>query len=265
MEGDKKKILIIEGDKTFADKLKNALDGSGYAASVFNNGTDGLKAIVDILPHLIILDVVLSGIDGYAILGKIQEEPLLKKIPLFLLSTQGVPINIGRVPQGSVQEYILSMHADPKDILDKVDKHFGRQLSGGKTEKMEASNGASGGKKILWVEDDKLIGNILTKKLVSSGFDLHHAKNAEEAMAILATVKPDIIIVDLLLQGLSGFDILKRLQNEPSLKAVPKMVLSNLSKPSDVERAKVLGANRFLVKATVSLDQIVSNIRELCK
>ena len=63
-------------------------------------------------------------------------------------------------------------------------------------------------KKILWVEDDKLIGNILSKKLLSSGFDLIFTKSGVEALEHLKHVIPDIIIVDILLPGMNGFDIL---------------------------------------------------------
>ena len=63
---------------------------------------------------------------------------------------------------------------------------------------------------------------------------------------------------------MSGFDILQGMGSDPRMKAVPKMVLSNLSKSSDIERARVLGANKFLVKASTSLDQIVMEIRQMC-
>jgi CheY-like chemotaxis protein len=65
--------------------------------------------------------------------------------------------------------------------------------------------------------------------------------------------------------GMSGFDILQKVKADPRLKTVPSMILSNLNKQSDIERAKVLGAQKFLVKAAASLDQIVQEVRDLCK
>src|SRR3989338_10388959 len=256
------KVLVIEAESIVGDKIASCLRQEGYNVALVKNGVDGLKQIFDILPGLIILDITLPGLDGYDILYKKQAEPMLAKIPLFLLSTQGVPINMRRVPPGSVTEFIIELHVDPAEILSKVNRHFPH-----KGETVPAASGADAitKKKILWVEDDKLIGTILSKKFTSSGFELFHAKNGEEALDILKTVVPDAIVLDLLLPGMSGFDILQKIRADEHLKNTPVIILSNLSKPSDIEKAKILGARKFLIKAASSLDQIVAEVKEICK
>jgi CheY-like chemotaxis protein len=216
----------------------------------------------DTMPHLILVDIDLPGIDGYSILEKKQAEPLLAKIPVFLMSTQGVPINMRDVPKDSVAEFIIALHADTGDIVEKIDRFFNHEAM---SSQATAPDAGGEKKKLLWVEDDKLIGTILAKKLVSAGFDLFHAKNGEEAMEALKASKPDAIVIDLLLPGMSGFDILQKINTDEVLKKIPCMVLSNLSKPSDIEKARILGAKKFLVKAATSLDQIVEEVRELYK
>lgn len=256
---NKEKVLIIEGEGSFGERLSQALRDEGYQVILVKEGTEAMKSIYDNIPSLILLDIMTPGADAYDILAKKQTEPLLAKIPAFLLSTDGTPINMNRVPEGAVKEFLISLHADPGEIVGKVNAHFKRGLA------PSASTGAPGtGKKLLWVEDDKLIGTILSKKLVSSGFDLVHAKNGEEALASMRERQPDGVVLDLLLPGRSGFDILKDMNDEPSLKKIPVMILSNLSKQSDIERAKAMGARKFLVKAAVSLDQIVEEARDLC-
>lgn len=255
----KEKVLVIEGETAFGGRVVEALKREGYIASLATDGTVGLKLIYDTLPHLILVDVVLPGMDGYKILEKKQTENLLAKIPVFLLSTQGVPIDMARVPQGAVKEFILDLHADTSEIVKRVNRTFGYPDSSGD----DVPPG--GRKKIVWVEDDKLIGTILSKKLIASGFDLFHAKDGPEALRHLADNVPDAIVIDLLMPGMSGFDVLQKVKADPRLKNVPSMILSNLNKQSDIERAKVLGAQKFLVKAAASLDQIVQEVRELCK
>ncbi|MEN9524497.1 MAG: hypothetical protein RL536_566 [Candidatus Parcubacteria bacterium] len=254
----KEKILVIEGDAGFGKRIVVALDKEGYTASLVTDGVAGLKAIYDTLPHLIIVDIVLPSGDGYDIVNKKHAEPLLTKVPVFLLSTHGVPIDMARVPQGGVAEYILDLHADTKEIVKRVNNAFGHENSSETSEPLEK-------RKLLWVEDDKLIGTILGKKLVASGFDLFHAKNGDEALKHLASNVPDAIILDLLMPGISGFDVLQKVKADPRLKNVPTMILSNLSKQSDIERAKILGAQKFLVKAAASLDQIVEEVRGLMR
>jgi len=118
-------------------------------------------------------------------------------------------------------------------------------------------------KKILWVEDDALLGTVLSRELASSEFDLIQAKDGEQAMRLLKGIIPDLIMVDLLLPGgMDGFAILGEIQADPRLTGIPTIVLSNLSKTADMERARKLGVSRFLVKANTSLQSIVSEIRD---
>ncbi len=257
IEPKKEKILIIEGDESFGKRIAEALKVEGYNASLVTDGTVGLKTIFDTLPHLIIVDIILPGTDGYDVISKKHAEPLLTKIPVFLLSNQGIPINMARVPQNAVKEFILDLHADPFEIVKRVNGTFGYQNNSEVVDQKDK-------KKIVWVEDDKLIGTILSKKLTASGFDLFHAKNGDEALKYLATNVPDAVVLDLLMPGMSGFDILQKIKDDPRLKDVPAMILSNLNKQSDIERAKILGAKKFLVKAAASLDQIVGEVKDLC-
>lgn len=256
----KERILVIEGEAVFGGRIVEALKKEGYIATLATDGTAGLKLVYDILPHLILVDIVLPGLDGYQILEKKHSEQLLTKIPVFLISTQGVPINMAKVPQGSVKEYILDLHADTGEIIKRVNNLFGYKTDGEDSVKDQGRK-----KKIVWVEDDKLIGNILGKKLTASGFDLFHAQNGPEALRYLADNVPDAIVLDLLMPGMTGFDILQKVKADPRLKDVPSMILSNLNKQSDIERSKVLGVQKFMVKAAASLDQIVEEVRDLCK
>lgn len=123
----KEKVLIIEGDAALGEQIAAALTKEGYQSILVKNGADGLKAIMDNLPHLVLLDVTLPGADAYDILEKKQAESMLAKIGVFLLSTQGVPINMRRVPAGSVAEFLMALHADPANIVDKVNRHFGHE------------------------------------------------------------------------------------------------------------------------------------------
>jgi CheY-like chemotaxis protein len=253
---DKEKILIIESDTNFADQTSTALQNNGYSTMVVKNGMEGVKTIYDITPQLILLDISLPDVDAYEILAKKDNDPVIAKIPLFLVSSQGVPINMRRVPAGSVVEFIMALHTEPSGIIEKVNRFFGHEVT-------RAPSSRGGATKVMWVEDDKLIGTILSRKLVSSGFDLFHAKTGEEALEALKDVKPDAIVLDLLLPGIGGFEVLQAINKDNGLRNVPVMILSNLSKPTDIDRAKILGAKRFLIKAATSLEQIVKEINAL--
>ena len=250
------KVLIIESDAPFADQVSLALNKNGYETVVARTGAEGMNILTNTQPQLVVLDVTLTDADSYEILAKKQLSPVLAKIPVFLVSSQGVPINMRRVPADSVEEFLMVFHSNSSEIVEKANRKFGHEaVSATSTEKKS---------KVLWVEDDKLIGTILAKKLVASGFDLFHAKSGEEALEALKQAIPDVIVLDLLLPGIGGFEVLQAVNKDPGLRKVPVMILSNLSKPSDMERAQTLGAKKFLIKAATSLEQIVKEIRSMC-
>lgn len=259
--GKREKILILESDLIFGEQIAAALRSKGYEVSMVNSGDGALKAIQNVLPHLVLLDASVHGADGYEILEKKQGDPMVAKIPVFLLSTEDSPINMKRVAQKRVTEFFTSLHIAAPEIVRRVDAFFGHD----KPVQQAEPTSIGGKKKLMWVEDDKLIGTILSKKLVSSGFDLFHAKNGEEALEMIKSVTPDAIVLDLVLPNMSGFEILDAIKKDLKTAKIPIMILSNLSKQNDIDRAKALGAERFLVKASVSLDQIVREVRGLCK
>jgi CheY-like chemotaxis protein len=121
------------------------------------------------------------------------------------------------------------------------------------------------GKTVLWVEDDKFLSDILVRKFQQIGCDIQRMKNGEEALAFLEQKVPHVILLDILLPGMNGFDILQKVKMNPKLRSIPVVILSNTSQSSDLEKSKVLGANLFLVKAAVSLDQILHEVGSLVK
>ncbi|MBU6231892.1 MAG: response regulator [Patescibacteria group bacterium] len=119
-------------------------------------------------------------------------------------------------------------------------------------------------KKIIWVEDDKLIGALLTKKLIAAGFDIFCALNghdAFEAMKAMLPAIPDLVMVDLVLPDMNGFEILEKVGADPRYASVPKLILSNIDSAADHKRAEEVGAKKFIVKALSSLDDIVKEVK----
>jgi CheY-like chemotaxis protein len=117
-------------------------------------------------------------------------------------------------------------------------------------------------KKLLWLEDDALLGVVLSKALEATEFELIHVRDGREAIETLKEIVPDVIMVDLLVPGeMDGFGVLKAISEDARLKNIPRIVLSNLSNQADIDKARHLGAGIFIVKATSSLDLIIDQLR----
>lgn len=259
-----KKILIIEDDVFLGDILLKKLQDERYDATLARDGKEGLFKISEIHPDLVLLDIILPSMNGYEILEAKSKDATIRDIPVIVISNSGQPVEISRVLAMGVKDYLVKAQFDPGEVLEKVRSLFSSQGT-------VNSAGAKGpdcltGKKVMWVEDDKFLNDLIAQKLSLCGCKLFHAEDGESAIPIAAKEKPDVIMLDLLLPGMNGFEILQAIKANPDSKDIPILVLSNFSQQGDLDRCKKLGAVNFLVKASVTLDEIVGEIRKIvCK
>ena len=120
-------------------------------------------------------------------------------------------------------------------------------------------------KNILLVEDDQFLSALLKNRLVKEGLEVTAAKDSNEAMTALrqpSGAQPDLILMDIILPGKSGFETIELIKSEPAASQVPVMIISNLGQESDVARGKQLGVVDYFVKAQTSIDDLVRKIKE---
>ncbi|HDQ16845.1 MAG TPA: response regulator [Candidatus Vogelbacteria bacterium] len=118
---------------------------------------------------------------------------------------------------------------------------------------------------VLIVEDDEFLRSLTAKRLEKESLEVMIAVDGENAMKVLSENKPDIILLDLLLPGLNGFEVLEKIKKDDSLKDIPVVVFSNLGQKEDLEKAKNLGANDYLIKANFTLDDVIAKIKNYLK
>jgi CheY-like chemotaxis protein len=117
-------------------------------------------------------------------------------------------------------------------------------------------------KYILIIEDDKFYDNIFQKKFLMAGYDLTIATDGLKGVEQAIQRKPDIILLDLIMPNQDGFETIQKLKANPGLQNVPIIVLSNLGQANDIEKAKQLGAVDYIVKASISLQEVVDKVTD---
>ncbi len=116
-------------------------------------------------------------------------------------------------------------------------------------------------KKILLVEDDETLAMVYQQRLELEGFEVKHSVNGEQALSDAVEFKPDLVLLDVMMPKLNGFDVLDILRNSPQTRNVHIIMLTALSQPKDAERARELGADDFLVKSQVVIGDVVARIK----
>lgn len=129
------------------------------------------------------------------------------------------------------------------------------------TQTPDSEQKKSTGKRILLVEDDDALANVYLIRLQAEGFDVRRVANGEDALATALKYKPDLVLLDVMMPRVSGFDVLDILRNTPETSNVKVTMLTALGQESDMERAKALGVNEYLVKSQVVIADVVDRIR----
>lgn len=116
--------------------------------------------------------------------------------------------------------------------------------------------------RILLVEDDDALASVYVSRLQAEGFDVRRVANGEEALAAALSYHPDLALLDVMMPKVSGFDVLDILRNTPETANLKIVMLTALNQQSDLDRAKSLGADDYLVKSQVVISDVVENIRQ---
>ena len=117
-------------------------------------------------------------------------------------------------------------------------------------------------RRVLLAEDDRFLRRAAESRLRQHGFTVLAAVDGEEALRVARAERPDLILLDLIMPKLQGFEVLKALKQDPATVPIPVIVLSNLGQDDDLKQAMELGAVAYFVKAHLSLQELVQRVAE---
>jgi len=117
-------------------------------------------------------------------------------------------------------------------------------------------------KRILFVEDDDALASVYLVRLEAEGLEVQRVANGEDALAAAVSFKPDLVLLDVMMPKISGFDVLDILRNTPETANLKVVMLTALSQDSDKKRAEALGVDDYLVKSQVVITDVIDRIKK---
>lgn len=266
------KILVAESDSALRGVLVEQLRGSGYETEEADSGVVALQKITSMKLDLVILGALMTSENGVLVLEEMNKSPDLVHIPVIVVVSYSQSDEIKRFKHLGVKDFIVKETFEPSDIIEKAKKVIfdntkNPEPSMSKNDNVDElkkkTTQQGGEKKVLVVEDDKFLRELFIKKLYNEGFDVKNTTNATATFEILESEwKPEIILLDIILQGEDGFSILGKLKQDSRLATIPVIVLSNLGQKEDIDKAMSLGAVDFMIKANFTLEEIVERVRK---
>ena len=256
-----KKVLIVEDEKVLGEILMTKLRREGYDVQWEMDGEAGLSTMRANKPDLILLDIVMPKKDGYEVLEEMRKDESIKDIPVIVISNSGQPVEIERILKLGVKDYIIKAQFSPDEVLGKMEKYLG-----GKEAEVKPDPSSSRSKvNILVVEDDQFLSSLATSQLTKAGYTVTAAFDGEWGLKAVKEKKPDLVLLDIIMPVMNGFEMLKKMKADPELKDISVIIFSNLGQQQEIDEGKQLGADDFLVKAKFTLREVLEKIEALLK
>ena len=120
-----KKILLVEDEEIMISLLQKKLTKEGYEISVARDGEEGLKAMREVRPDLVLLDIIMPKMGGFEVMEGMQKDKTLAKIPVIVISNSGQPVELDRAQKLGAKDWLIKTEFDPQEVIDKVKKHIG--------------------------------------------------------------------------------------------------------------------------------------------
>ncbi len=238
-------VLVIDDDPSARDLLERALRREGFDVVTASDGLEAVRLLERIKPAVITLDVIMPPPDGWAVLTMLKNNPATADIPVVMATVvdqQNIAFALG------ADEYLIK--PIDRDRLSKVMARFRAQ-----TKK----------RRVLIVEDDATTRDWLKRALERDGWEVIEAVNGRPAVELAKTTTPDLILLDLLMPEMDGFEFLDVIRRDVGQTRVPVIVLTTKELTED-ERKRLNGCvNRILGKGGLSPTELIREIRAVLR
>jgi signal transduction histidine kinase/DNA-binding response OmpR family regulator len=235
-------VLVIDDDSAARELIERSLRSEGIRVAAAADGTEGLRLARALRPDVITLDVLMPGLDGWAVLAALKADAELADVPVILLSV--------------LDERHLG-HA--QGAADYMSKPIKRQRLVGVVRKHIHRNGPA--PRVLVVEDDASTRELVRRTLAHEGWKVREAADGRAGLGCVAEDPPELILLDLMLPGIDGFELVAELQRHAEWRDIPVVVIT-AKDLTPGERERLNGCvERVLRKGTYSRDELVAEIR----
>jgi signal transduction histidine kinase/DNA-binding response OmpR family regulator len=237
-----KTVLVVDDDPRARELLSRQLDRSGSRVRTAASGAEGLRLARELSPDAVTLDVLMPQMDGWAVLAAMKDDPALAGIPVMLV-TVVEDRNLG-FSLGAAE--FMTKPIDRDRFLAALEKHCPTKT----------------GRRVLVVEDDAANRELIHRVLKERGWTVNEADNGAVALRCLADALPDVIILDLMMPEMDGFEFIARMRENDDWQKVPIIVITAKTLTAE-DHARLNGdVERLIRKSEQSLEILLATLNE---
>jgi CheY-like chemotaxis protein len=228
-------ILVVDDNNEAAELLARHLDKGGFRMAIARTGNEALTMARSLQPAAITLDIQLPGIDGWEVLSRLKADEATRNIPVVVVSVADNP-GLGRA-LGALDYFVKPV--DGNALLSRLSQYTLKSVERG------------GPIRVVVVDDEKANLDLLEALLMDAGFGVVTVQDGQEAIDTIKAAPPDLVLLDLLMPRVSGFDVVEALRADERTRSIPIMVLT--AKVVTADDRKVLNGHAAAVFERSSL------------
>jgi signal transduction histidine kinase/CheY-like chemotaxis protein len=236
------RVLVVEDDANAFELIASALGSAGYFTIRARHGDEAIRLAKDSRPAAVTLDLVLPGMDGWEVLKRLKSDDATRQLPVVIISmidNRDLGMALG------ADDYFVKP-VDRARLLDRL-----REIT------------ARGGKRLLVIDDDASVHTILDEDLSALGYAIDKAFCGEDGLRFAEERAPDVIILDLMMPGMSGFEVAGSLKQNPRTANIPILVLTSKEISTDDRALLHTKVSSFVQKGNSAKEQLVREIRRV--
>lgn len=247
------RILIVDDDPTNVDLLRTLVSAFGHEPLTASSGQEALAVMARIVPDLVLCDVHMPGMDGFEVLRRCRQDPRLDGVRIVAVTALAMVGDRERLLAAGFDEY-MSKPIEPETFVGDLHRFLpGNPALLHPAEPTAALQTAApvsrrGNGYVLVVDDSQADRSLMQHLLESCGFEVHAAGGAAEALRAADARTPALVVCDVHMPHVDGYDLLMRLREKPGAREIPFVFLSSSAAAFDMKRGLSLGAVRFLVR-----------------
>jgi signal transduction histidine kinase/DNA-binding response OmpR family regulator len=236
-------VLVIDDDPAVHELLANYLEKDGFDVVTASSGEEGIRLALELRPTVITLDILMPGMDGWAVLRALKSNPDTSQIPVVIITIE--------------ENRNLGFTLGASDFLVKPVSHLELFDTLRKYKRVSVTG------RILVVEDEEETRNLLVRLIRKEGWDVAEAENGRVALDRIAERKPDLIFLDLMMPVMDGFEFVKEIRNREEYQLIPVVVVT--AKDLTPEERQWLNGNVYQVfkKGSYNRSELMRQVREL--
>lgn len=263
-----KSFVVFGGDVQLINSLERMLLFAGANVQAATTGIKGISYTLNLRPDIVIFDDSITDMNPEKVIEALQADELTKNISVIVISDRAEAEPYKKLFGTGIQDYIRRSEFDIMQVVLRIEAVLRKCTTGDEkpvfdfTESVKnvTTTDDSRELRLLVVEDDPLLRNLLMIRLQKSQINHRFCNSGTDAIDIVFEYKPTVVILDLMLPGKGGLDVLAEMRALPEIAKIPVIIFSN--KDDDTERAQAaaLGVKDFLVKATTDLSDLIALI-----